>query len=177
MEIPENRRWMYNRIDPMTKWFTLEFERGVEEFIAHGSIHSQEERKIRCPCVKCKCQPYLKYDDVRLHLYKKGFMQDYYIWNSHGEGLNFDDLFKFEIPVGKRRSKYKAMMMDVAGPNCQESFISLKKSLDPKSDAPSQLNNDDLWSQALGGRNKKGRLYGLGSQNQSVSDSSSINSR
>ena len=80
MEISEKRRWMYNRIDPTTKWVTLEFERGVEEFIACGSIHSQEEGKIRCPCVNCKYQAYLTYDDVSLHLYKKGFMQDYYIW-------------------------------------------------------------------------------------------------
>ena len=39
----------------------------------------------RCPCTKCKNAKYLTPDDVKLHLYKKGFVQGYWTWTSHGE--------------------------------------------------------------------------------------------
>ena len=42
----------------------------------------------RCPCTKGKNAKYLNPDDVKLHLYKKGFVQGYWTWTSHGEVHN-----------------------------------------------------------------------------------------
>ncbi|KAK4275878.1 hypothetical protein QN277_018892 [Acacia crassicarpa] len=92
VEVPENRRWMYNRIDPRTKWVTADFEKGVEEFLAYAlqSPFSQKSGQIRCPCVKCKCRPHLILDEVKVHIYKWGFMPDYYTWSKHGAGYKYD---------------------------------------------------------------------------------------
>ena len=88
MEVPQNRVWMYNRVDPTTKWYTQDFIQGVQHFLSHAleaSSYSKTSKNIRCPCVKCKCKPYLNAEEVKTHIYKFGFMPNYYIWNSHGE--------------------------------------------------------------------------------------------
>ena len=58
--------------------------------------------------MSCKSNIY----DVRLHLYERGFMQNYYIWTSHGENIRDDDSIVFEIPVTNQRSLYETVVMD-----------------------------------------------------------------
>ncbi|XP_070057821.1 uncharacterized protein [Nicotiana tomentosiformis] len=48
---------------------------------------------IRCPCVKCKCFHFFESEDVKTHLYKKGFMNNYFVWTSHGEVDGSDVVF------------------------------------------------------------------------------------
>jgi len=39
----------------------------------------------RCSCTKCKNAKYLTHDVVKLHLYKKIFVRNYWFWTSHEE--------------------------------------------------------------------------------------------
>ena len=42
---------------------------------------------IRCPCtlVKCQNKKFLNVETVKVHLYRNGFVPDYYVWIYHGE--------------------------------------------------------------------------------------------
>jgi len=63
---------------------------GVDEFIqtARQYKYYALEGGIRCPCIKCECTRILKDEEVKVHLYKKGFMPDYLIWTFHGEEVS-----------------------------------------------------------------------------------------
>ena len=39
----------------------------------------------RCPCTKCKNTKYLAPDVVKLQLYRKWFVKNYWFWTTHGE--------------------------------------------------------------------------------------------
>ncbi|XP_019264014.1 PREDICTED: uncharacterized protein LOC109241704 [Nicotiana attenuata] len=84
---PEHRRWMYNRNYPNRRGLREEFVQGVDGFIDYTMSLSpfRHEGTIRCPCVNCKCMKFLKPENVKLHLYKKGFKDKYYFWTAHGE--------------------------------------------------------------------------------------------
>ena len=59
----------------------------VEEFIQTTRQYKYYvlEGGIRCPCIKCECTRILKDEEVKVHVYKKGFMPDYWIWTFHDE--------------------------------------------------------------------------------------------
>ena len=80
------RSWMYNRLMPGRKGYTNEFLNGVEEFVAFACQQAHLAKgKIRCPCSKCRNMNYIMPEDVRVHLYRKGFVADYWYWTCHGE--------------------------------------------------------------------------------------------
>ena len=43
------------------------------------------EKVYRCPCAKCENTKFLSPEEVKVHLYKKGFTSGYWYWTSHGE--------------------------------------------------------------------------------------------
>jgi len=61
----------------------LEFEKFIQT--ARQYKYYALEGGIRCPCIKCEYTRILKDEEVKVHLYKKGFMLDYWIWTFHGE--------------------------------------------------------------------------------------------
>jgi len=65
----------------------LECITGVRRFInfAFSIDKNISGGKIRCPCVRCKNQKFLKEDDVCKHLLTKGFLPCYENWTVHGE--------------------------------------------------------------------------------------------
>jgi hypothetical protein len=79
--------WMYNRWMPMPRAHTPEILAGVKQFItvASGCQEFLNEGKISCPCCKCQNCCFLDVSKVKEHLYRKGFMPNYYQWTSHGE--------------------------------------------------------------------------------------------
>ena len=80
------RSWMYNRLMPGRKGYTNEFLNGVEEFVAFACQQAHLAKgKIRCPCSKCRNMNYIMPEDVRVHLYRKGFVANYWYWTCHGE--------------------------------------------------------------------------------------------
>ena len=45
----------------------------------------QKDGVIRCPCKKHKNKRFCHVDDVKICLYKRGFMDNYWYWVDHGE--------------------------------------------------------------------------------------------
>jgi hypothetical protein len=89
MEVPENRKWMDNRVDCL-KNITAEFNIGVHQFIKFALEKDKDNigrGKIRCPCKKCMCLRFISPETVKTHLCRKGFMSDYYHWTNHGEEI------------------------------------------------------------------------------------------
>ena len=87
MNGPSHRLLMYRRTDKQTGELRDEFISGVEDFDKFA--RSQQEFMVntvyRCPCTKCKNTEYLTPDIVKLHLYRKEFVQNYWFWTSHRE--------------------------------------------------------------------------------------------
>ncbi|XP_070033241.1 uncharacterized protein [Nicotiana tomentosiformis] len=85
-----DRRWMYDRNYPNRGGLKEEFVEGVKGFIAYAKtlLEFRNEGTIRCPCAKCKCIKLLIPEDVKVHLYRKGFRENYYMWTVHGENYS-----------------------------------------------------------------------------------------
>ena len=80
------REWMYTRLNA-DGIINKDFVDGVESFIAYAckQLGTSNVTELRCPCKKCHNWKLLKLDDVRVHLFRKGFVLEYYVWNRHGE--------------------------------------------------------------------------------------------
>lgn len=124
MEVPENRKWMDNRLD-CDKNISEEFVDGIHEFVKHAleqDKHNIGRGKIRCPCKKCKCMRYETPDAVKVHLCKKGFMSNYYHWTNHGEPIPpippvvVDHSYYGTNGQREMFDNYEQLVMDVAGP-------------------------------------------------------------
>ena len=89
-EVPSHRRWVYDRCYSCRRGLKESFVIGVEDFIqtARQYKYYALEGGIRCPCIKCECTRILKDEEVKVHLYKKVFMSDYWIWTFHGEEVH-----------------------------------------------------------------------------------------
>ena len=79
MEIPEHRRWMYNRLLPNRGGYVDEFLNGLTEFINFASYQPKylSEGVIRCPWKKCKNEQHHNHDIVNVHILRKGFTPRY----------------------------------------------------------------------------------------------------
>ncbi|XP_045802877.1 uncharacterized protein LOC123896546 [Trifolium pratense] len=96
-----NRNWMYDRHNPGKRGRVKEeFKIGVEMFINTVKYNDIVIREggIRCPCVLCRCTRIRSEDEIRSHLYKKGFQPNYWVWSSHGEGCSTT------VPVNQNRA-------------------------------------------------------------------------
>ena len=144
MDICHYHSWMYNRLLPDRKGYTNEFLIGVELFI-HFACRQPiflNEKKIRCPCFKCKNTKYLTVEEVKIHLYKKGFKPDYQYWTEHGEIepiMNYGvDQIQFigsstaqfsasscgQLVNNEQTNRYKAMVFDAVSPNFEDIYNS-----------------------------------------------------
>ncbi|XP_021729406.1 uncharacterized protein LOC110696427 [Chenopodium quinoa] len=101
------RSWMYERM--VGKSINPEFVKGVDEFIEYVTDHpeSSNPNEVRCPCVKCKNKRLWNADTVKIHLYRKGFIPNYYQWMCHGEG--------FPGALERRFNEYREMVFDAFG--------------------------------------------------------------
>ncbi|XP_070012954.1 uncharacterized protein [Nicotiana sylvestris] len=83
----EHRTWMYNRNYPNRRGLQEDFVEGVDDFIRHAMSLPPYQSKgvIRFPCVRCDCMKLEKSEKVKLHLYRKGFIENYFVWTNHGE--------------------------------------------------------------------------------------------
>ncbi|KAK1398943.1 hypothetical protein POM88_008806 [Heracleum sosnowskyi] len=120
-----NRSWMYPRVDSRGL-LNHAFVVGLEEFMNHviSQPSSLNRTNIKCPCTKCKFKRHWDAKIVKLHLLKKGFVENYYVWNRHGEPYIVGG------SVGQSSTSYSNisrggdednlmydMVMDAAGPN------------------------------------------------------------
>ncbi|XP_021762951.1 uncharacterized protein LOC110727678 [Chenopodium quinoa] len=116
--------WMYER--KVGNSINPEFLKGVDEFLKYVEDHpeSSNPNEVRCPCFKCKNKRLWDPDTVKLHLYRNGFLPNYYEWMCHGEGF----------PGTRRRqsNEYREMVLDAFGQSqdqghSEESPVSLEK--------------------------------------------------
>ncbi|PNX83399.1 hypothetical protein L195_g039441, partial [Trifolium pratense] len=85
-----DRSWMYDRYYPGERGQLKEvFKLGVELFIkaVKRSRVVISEGGIRCPCAACECRRIRSEDEIKYHLYTKGFQPNYWIWSCHGETI------------------------------------------------------------------------------------------
>ena len=82
-----HRRWMYDGVNLDRHGLKDHFVSGVAEFVEKAMTHPNflVEGGIRCPYVNCKCIDLVTPREVNLHLYRDGFMPNYYVWTEHGE--------------------------------------------------------------------------------------------
>ncbi|KAL5562732.1 hypothetical protein UlMin_032479 [Ulmus minor] len=73
----------------MTKPRTsLEYQRGVDEFLEQAAQNAGMGNRIYCPCVRCGNKSLQLVKDVKGHLYFNGINSNYQKWIWHGEGAS-----------------------------------------------------------------------------------------
>ncbi|KAD5803399.1 hypothetical protein E3N88_14759 [Mikania micrantha] len=97
-----NREWMYTMRTTSKGFFNPEFQKYVNYFldfafanatnIQRQTIEGLETFLIRCPCSTCKNLRFKTRAEVQVHLYSKGFVDDYKVWYVHGESLHKQDM-------------------------------------------------------------------------------------
>ncbi|CAJ2639558.1 unnamed protein product [Trifolium pratense] len=88
-----DRSWMYDRYYNGKRGQVKEvFKLGVQLFI--DTVKQRpvvvKEGGIRCPCMVCQCRRFFSEDEIKFHLYTKGFQPNYWVWTSHGESFSSD---------------------------------------------------------------------------------------
>ena len=63
------------------------YEEGVEAFLEFAQSNFPKSDVIPCPCVDCINFISQSVDNVRYHLFKCGFYENYNVWSFHGEPL------------------------------------------------------------------------------------------
>nr|KAJ0201765.1 hypothetical protein LSAT_V11C600321320 [Lactuca sativa] len=81
-----------------------------------------DEDRIKCPCIKCRNIPYRDTDTVKHHLYKSGFVEEYWFWDKHGEtSIDDDNTFLGVDDSNKKFNEsecsYREMVIDAMAPN------------------------------------------------------------
>ena len=73
---------MYKRLSG--NYLNPEFVNGVHSFLKFAFSDSSIETR-RCPCSKCTNRYYHSRRKITEHLYLRGFVMGYHVWDSHGE--------------------------------------------------------------------------------------------
>ena len=144
------RDWMYIRRKPGEKYLNDEFVSGVEEFIkcAQANPDAMSIRKIRCPCLKCENGVFLDVEEVKEHLYRRGFIANYQQWTSHGEPfINDAGVYEGHHCLSSKDREacnpYRTMVIEVAGPSFNPNF-DWEEGDCANDDADPLNSNDDL---------------------------------
>ena len=76
-----NRQWMYP-----DKRISSEYINGLRGFLDVAEANKQPSGFIICPCKMCKKEKdFSSIKSLHDHLYKWGFMPNYFVWTKHGE--------------------------------------------------------------------------------------------
>ena len=70
---------------PGRKGVMDEFYKGVDVFVSFACQKAESNGNIRCPCSQCRNLKYIDPEEVKVHLYRKGFTPDYWYWTCHEE--------------------------------------------------------------------------------------------
>ncbi|KAF7841398.1 putative tnp2 transposase [Senna tora] len=119
---------MYNRLNPGRRGYTDEILQGVDEFINFASRHEvcASQGKIRCPCSKHENHAYLTVEEVKVDLYKRGFLPGYWCWTCHGEiapevsvvmpNVDFGASSSSHV-MGDENNRYESMIINAIRPH------------------------------------------------------------
>ena len=124
IEMNSDRSWMYKRFENSQMRF--EFHEKVKSFVESARQHSEcmYGEWIKCPCslAKCRNKQYLLVKDVMFHLVKNGFVENYYVWNHHGELFDVEERekvskrAKIDMEELRTTDRCTQMVLDAAGP-------------------------------------------------------------
>ncbi|KAH0773623.1 hypothetical protein KY290_010760 [Solanum tuberosum] len=118
------RGWMYEWLDGRGA-INSSFITGVDKFIQFAC--TQQDRlsgdKVSCPCKKCHNFRFMDVEIVKHHLYKTGFVDNYFVWKHQGEKdvineiSSGQDLHGSAQPELTYDNPYRQMVLDVSCPN------------------------------------------------------------
>ena len=82
-----DRQWMYNH------HYTMAWINGLKTFLDATETHKSSKGFMLCPCRICRNQKeFSKRHTLHVHLFEKGFMDNYTLWTKHGEpGVPMED--------------------------------------------------------------------------------------
>ena len=63
----------------------LEYGTGVTDFLNFAILNVENRMSIRCPCTFCCNMEFHIAQQVKDHLFEKGFLAKYRVWTWHGE--------------------------------------------------------------------------------------------
>lgn len=138
------RGWMYERLDGRGA-INSSFIIGMDKFIQFTC--SQQNRlsgeKVRCPCKKCHNFRLMGVEIVKHHLYKTGFVDNYFVWKHQGkknvinEISSGPDLHGSAQPELTYDNSYRQMVLDASCPNFpQGSSWQSSSNIEPQSTHP-----------------------------------------
>jgi Transposase-associated domain len=110
--------WMYLVDKNVNPKFFIGVDRFVEKAFKHSPCVMRRDNRdlIRCPCRVCDNTKFLTSDEVRSHLFRKGFIFFYECWQYHGE--NTDDSNKVLVDEEEgEMNMMNEMVLDAASPN------------------------------------------------------------
>ncbi|RDY04953.1 hypothetical protein CR513_11257, partial [Mucuna pruriens] len=135
MDIPQNRRWMYRRLDANKRW-TKEFIEGVNKFlqfvVAKEKFQLQGEN-LRYPCKKYKCLVFKFVGEVGYDLYEQEFMLNFYWSTNHGKQLpQFSPMMVEGSYYANEFNPYEQLIMDHAGPSIGGHIENMEENPNPE---------------------------------------------
>ena len=65
--------------------FSVEYRSGVADFLDFAILNAENRMSIRCPCTFCCNMEFHTSQQVKDHLFEKGFLPRYIVWTWHGE--------------------------------------------------------------------------------------------
>nr|AAT40536.2 PttA2 protein, putative [Solanum demissum] len=83
--------------------------------------------EVRCPCKKCHNIKYTDVETVKLHLFRFGFVENYFVWTYQGEKEVIDEM-SIDLPNDTQPglgydNPYRQMILDAAGSNFCQDYI------------------------------------------------------
>ncbi|KAH0688816.1 hypothetical protein KY289_016174 [Solanum tuberosum] len=93
--------------------------------------------EVRCPCKKCHNINYMDIETVKLHLFRFGFVENYFVWKYQGEKEMISEIAS-DLPGGTQPglgdNPYRQMVLDAAGSNFgQGSSSQCYRNIEPES--------------------------------------------
>ncbi|XP_065874236.1 uncharacterized protein [Euphorbia lathyris] len=119
--VRHDRMWMYNRLMSNGR-LTREFVDGVAHFVGFAITKPRfmNDDHIRCPCTRCANRRFEHPNDCKVHLYKYGFLPNYWDWINHGEAYNSSSSRQVEEQVYDQHpdpiSPLRQCVYDAIGP-------------------------------------------------------------
>ncbi|GLT93965.1 hypothetical protein SLE2022_117300 [Rubroshorea leprosula] len=117
----EGHSWIDRHVDN-DGFVTNEFKEGVQFFVRFIFSRPRVKSKIKCPCSKCKCRKWVNPEVIFVHLFKHGFMNNYYTLyvyrkTSNNTARNFgEESSNMEFVENESDVMYREMVVDAIGP-------------------------------------------------------------
>jgi len=110
---------MYDRFMSDRSGYKDAFLKGVDEFVSYACEETNlSNGKIMCSCSKCKNLKFIYFEEVKVHLYKKGFIPEYWYWTCHGENdpnIWIDTSPEIFSTEEGHLNRFESMVYDVVG--------------------------------------------------------------